>query len=178
MRSSSFRVCDGVIEKEVVVRDGRDGFTIGRLSPLPLIPMSVQRLYELPVEILEKTFLHLPGQDTVRLESVSGFVSGGSMGCGSNFASARSRSANTSGILFAIRPPFSIKGTSSPLAWWTIPTFLAILPCINKHTRSISITGPLRLGRRGVFTRCLDTHLLHCVDLRLSVGMFSHFMNA
>ena len=41
-----------------------------RLSPLPPVLMSVQRLSELPVEILEKTFLCLPGQDIIKLEAV------------------------------------------------------------------------------------------------------------
>ena len=51
--------------------------SIWRLFHLPPILMfaTVSHLTELPIEILEQIFLHLPGQDVIRIEAVWGVVS-------------------------------------------------------------------------------------------------------
>jgi len=40
------------------------------LNPTNTMPVSIFRLTELPVEILEQIFLHLPGQDVIKMEVV------------------------------------------------------------------------------------------------------------
>ena len=50
------------------------GLSIWRLFHLPIILMfkTVSHIAVLPVETLEKIFLHLPGQDMIKMESVRG----------------------------------------------------------------------------------------------------------
>jgi len=51
--------------------------SVWRLFHLPLILMSepVSRITMLPVEILEQIFLHLPGQDIIKMDLVRGVMS-------------------------------------------------------------------------------------------------------
>ena len=73
----------------------------------------VSHLTKLPVEVLEQIFLHLPGQDVIKVEAVRGVVFN-SVQCGLDSLSY-ARSADTSGIFFAIRPSFSTDASSSLL---------------------------------------------------------------
>jgi len=90
---------------------------IGRLfSYLSLILMSapVSHLTELPIEITEQILLHLPGQDIIKMEAVRrAFIQPRVV---FDFVLVWPRSVDTSGILFTIRPPFTIGAKSSLLA--------------------------------------------------------------
>jgi len=62
---------DGVVVDAIIT------VSIRRLFHLPLNLMSalVPCLAGLPIEILERILLHLPGQDVVKMEAVRGIVS-------------------------------------------------------------------------------------------------------
>jgi len=88
----------------------------GRLfSLLPLILMSApaHHLTELPIEILEKILLYLPGQDIIKMEAVRA-VSSNSVRCLT--LCLWPRSVDTSGIFYAICPPFNVNANSFLLA--------------------------------------------------------------
>ena len=85
----------------------------------------VSHFTDLPVEITERIFLHLPGQDIVKMEAVWGIVSS-SVQSGFDFVLVWPRSVDVFRISSVIPPPFSIDASSSLLVWPKTHAFLVI----------------------------------------------------
>jgi len=66
-----------------------------RAPHLIVMSMSIPRLTELPLEILEQILLHLPGQDIIKMDVVRR-VTANSAGLRVDFSAAQSRQADNS----------------------------------------------------------------------------------
>ena len=83
-------------------------------QPQSHLSTSMSRLAELPPEILEQTFLNLPGQDIIKIGAVRR-VATNSTRLRADFSTPRSRQTDNSRTWFVVHQNFSISGNSSPL---------------------------------------------------------------
>ena len=104
---------------------------------------STSRLTELPVEILEKILLHLPGQDIIKIEAVRrAMVMTLPTRLCVDFSATRSRSVDNSETWLIVHQHFGTDVNSSPPGWSTIPTALATWKNAKDCAKTMYTNGP------------------------------------
>ena len=89
--------------------------------------------------------------------------------CDSDFGLVWCRSVDSSVILFAISPPFSIDASSSVLVLSITPMFPTFFLSAEEHTTSICTSSLTQGGQSRVLTNCSGNHPRISVSLQLSV---------